>query len=407
MAGVEGSLIESLLWKSEGDDLDFKRDQYPFESASRDEKVDKADKAELLKDIVALANAWKTGDGYVLIGVDENPGGRARVVGVDQHLEDASVQQFVNAKVNRPIKFSYVPLQVEGKQVGLIVVGREQQRPICLTKNYGGLLADLVYMRHGSSTDVAKPDEIARMGSAAAYVEVQPVLAVELGDDRTRATFGAATTVTSRVLSSRPAAPPDPGLVDTAASRYLVDLSNFEVAFSQPKIRPVMPGYDPDPKKLREYNQEIGLLTRLGFCAKNTGPVVVLDARVVVQVAKCDGLRVVDRLPKRPRGTLAMVEAIRMREVFYRPERSTSVADLGATWELVARLGKIQPNATVWSEPFWLGGTEPCELQMVAHVYGDNIVPSMEVPISVTVVVEPGWLDPEGDDDHSSAEDDD
>ena len=54
-----------LLHRSESDTLDFKSQRYPFSGASDDQK------GELLKDILALANAWKDAPAYLVIGVDE------------------------------------------------------------------------------------------------------------------------------------------------------------------------------------------------------------------------------------------------------------------------------------------------------------------------------------------------
>ncbi len=62
-------MLEELLNEDEGAALDFKRSQYPFE------EVDNDAKSELLKDILAFANAWRRATAYVLIGVDEVKGG--------------------------------------------------------------------------------------------------------------------------------------------------------------------------------------------------------------------------------------------------------------------------------------------------------------------------------------------
>src|SRR5438477_13143500 len=98
---VDAALVEELLYGSEGVDLDFKRDQYPIEGASD------LDKAELLKDILTFANAFRRSDAFILIGVEEVSGGRASVIGVADHLKDADLQQFVNTKTNRDIVFRY------------------------------------------------------------------------------------------------------------------------------------------------------------------------------------------------------------------------------------------------------------------------------------------------------------
>jgi hypothetical protein len=64
---VDLDLIEVLLHMSEGDTLDFKREQYPLAGATE------AQKAELIKDVLAFANAWKNAfasspDNYAIPG---------------------------------------------------------------------------------------------------------------------------------------------------------------------------------------------------------------------------------------------------------------------------------------------------------------------------------------------------
>ena len=150
--------MEELLNEHEGSALDFKRDQYPFGKAATDEQ-----KSELLKDILAFANAWRRTDAYILVGVDEVKGGRSKVSGVSSHLDDANVQQFVNEKTNRPVRFSYQVFPFEGVYVGVIQIPL-QDRPVYLKKDFGKLKRNEVYIRRGSSTAIAEPDEVATMG---------------------------------------------------------------------------------------------------------------------------------------------------------------------------------------------------------------------------------------------------
>src|ERR1039458_5748264 len=89
-------LLERLLYEEESETLDFKAQQYPFDGASDDQK------SELLKDILAFANAWRRTDGYILIGVEEVRAGRSIVRGVATQLLNQNLQQFVTSKTNRP-----------------------------------------------------------------------------------------------------------------------------------------------------------------------------------------------------------------------------------------------------------------------------------------------------------------
>jgi len=153
-------LLASLLLEDEGTSLDFKRDQYPFVGVNDDDV-----KSELLKDILAFANSWRRSDAYILIGVEEVSGGRSNVVGVSTHLPDASLQQFINTKLQRPLIFSYEAYAYEKVQIGVIHIPI-QDRPFYLKKGSGRLNANVVYIRRSSSTDIASPDEIAKMGIA-------------------------------------------------------------------------------------------------------------------------------------------------------------------------------------------------------------------------------------------------
>jgi len=191
---MDSQLFEQLLNEEESDVFDVKASQYPFANASKDQK------SELLKDILAFANAWRRAPAYILLGVQEVQGGRSIVLGVTEHLDDAALQQFVNSKTNRPIDFAYEAFAFEGKQVGVLRIGL-QQRPVYLLKDYGALSKDTVYVRRGTSTDKASIDERTRMGTASiATSRESPVLQLEFGDVRDRSRLGTYLELKSVVL---------------------------------------------------------------------------------------------------------------------------------------------------------------------------------------------------------------
>lgn len=154
--------LKLLLFRGESETLDFKRDQYRFVGATPD------DKAALVKDCLAFANAWRTEPGHILIGVDKQPGAPSDIVGIPTtaHFDDAALQQLVNAKTNLPVNMLYEDIEIDGKSVGVITFGVPQARPVYLLKPFAKLDALAVYIRRGSSTEICKPEEIARMGGA-------------------------------------------------------------------------------------------------------------------------------------------------------------------------------------------------------------------------------------------------
>lgn len=156
----DDKLIEQLLYKGEGAALDYKSRQYPFSGASDDEK------SELLKDILSFVNSWRSETAYILIGVKD---GAEDLVELDVDIDDSRLQQFINGKTVRPIHFSYKSVMYRGVRLGLYSIP-QQDRPVFIKKKYGKVEPNTVYVRRGSSTAIADPIEIAKMGSVGATV---------------------------------------------------------------------------------------------------------------------------------------------------------------------------------------------------------------------------------------------
>jgi len=150
--------IEELLYEEESNTLDFKEEQYRF-IGERNDHI----KCEILKDILAFANAWRQSDAYILIGVREIKGAKSEVVGISEDIDDAALQQFIDAKTNKTVNFSYKTTTINEKKVAYIHIPT-QDRPFFIKKKYGKLHANRVYIRKGSSTGEADPTEVASMG---------------------------------------------------------------------------------------------------------------------------------------------------------------------------------------------------------------------------------------------------
>lgn len=285
MASIDAQFLETLLHMSEGATLDFKKAQYPLDGATEEQK------SEFVKDVLAFANAWKTSDAYIVIGVSENPGHRASVNGVASHPNDASLQQIVNSKTNVPVEFAYVPTTVDGNNIGVVIIARSQQRPIFLTKKFGRLEPNLVYVRRGSSTDVASPVEIAKMGVAEASLDLRPTVSVQLGEAVFRTICGDSATILSQVLTEPPA--PD------------LPLSRLDNAFARLDSREFLRRYSgPSREALDEYEKRVALLTPLAFVVHNPGRVLIEDLRIIADVTKESELIITDEIPEKPQGPI-------------------------------------------------------------------------------------------------------
>lgn len=149
-------LLNMLRYKSEGTDIDFKSAQYRFTKGTEEEK------SELLKDILAIANSWRDGPGYILLGFKDNRPHPAEVIGIQESIDDSRLQQFVNGKIKPKLTFSYEEHLYDEKTVGVIIIPK-QKRPFYITSAYGKLKSNVVYVRRGSSTDEAEPPEAIAM----------------------------------------------------------------------------------------------------------------------------------------------------------------------------------------------------------------------------------------------------
>lgn len=174
---IDIKLLTSLLYEEESNYLDFKRDQYHFT------KCNDMQKSELLKDMLSFANGWRRADAYILIGVKEKKAEKNEVVGIEELLDDSTLQQFVNSKVQKPINFIYNNIKLDEKFIGVIKIPI-QNRPFYLTKDFGKLKKNVVYIRRGTSTDEATPDEILTMKDGIKNViSVSPKLDLSLTND--------------------------------------------------------------------------------------------------------------------------------------------------------------------------------------------------------------------------------
>ena len=270
---LDSNLLEILLYEEDGVALDFISAQYPFENATI------AEKAELLKDILAFTNSWRRTTAYILIGVQEVKGGRSNVVGVRTHLEDASLHQFVNEKTQRPVEFSYQAFGTEGPTIGAIEIPF-QKRPIYLKRKFDGLRERDFFIRDGSSTRVATPDEIASMG-AEEVIGSTPELTLQWAGLANRDVFPSPLTIHSVILEPRLP-------TDTFAPR-----SNRPLGTDL--------GSNPDySAEVIAYTAGRAYLTALGLRLRNRSGVAAKRIRFVGRVVKAAGLVIKDHIDDPP-----------------------------------------------------------------------------------------------------------
>ena len=366
---INSKLLEHLLHEDEGVELDFKQQQYPFQD------VDQPTKSELLKDILAFVNAWRRSTAYILIGVEEVRGARSNVVGVSNHLDEAQLQQFVNSKTQRPVVFSYQCCSTPSGEVGIIEIP-VQERPVFVTRTYGKVERDTVYLRRGSSTSVARPDEVAKMGRPKDHWEstVSPNLILNWSDVDSREDLGSSCSLRSLVL--------EPRLPDT----FLHD---------QPLLSAALPSILITPDYIKEvidYVSEQSLFRPVGLRIRNDSEMTGRRIRFVGAIGRMNGLDVRDGLADRPRLYRDLLSPTLGKLGFLRPghvDRSPDLQEHCDRWELNIEFGDIRPRETLWADGcLFVGSTSGKGVSLEGELLGDNIGHPTSCVLEVSFEVE-------------------
>ncbi|ABP66559.1 putative transcriptional regulator [Caldicellulosiruptor saccharolyticus DSM 8903] len=137
--------LKILLESDEGPKLDFK---------STLSLETEGEKKELVKDVIAIANS-RGGRGYIIFGVEDKT---KRIFGIkNENLTEEKIQQIISSRCDPPVSIKFEIVEYEGKKLGILTIYKSSLRPHQMVQN------GVFYIRRGSTTDVAKREEIASM----------------------------------------------------------------------------------------------------------------------------------------------------------------------------------------------------------------------------------------------------
>jgi len=375
--------IEELLYEEEGTTLDFKSEQYAFSSANKHQK------SEIIKDILVFSNAWRRSDAYILIGVEEVKGGRSKPLGIESELDDAQLQQFVNSKTQRPINFMYRTMLIDGVKIGVIKIPI-QSRPYYLEKDYGKLKKHVVYVRRGSSTDEASPEEVHSMGRTE-VTEAQeiPNLSFEFASLEEHTTLGAEKRIEATLLN----VPPIDNLPD-----YREEEPSGLFGTRISSLFRVNSDYY---RELVKYYYILKRSKMLSFSLVNNSSITVSDIRVEITIENKDNKFALfgkDDFPRFPRSHCDLIPNIRpLPEQIARSSKpSIEIQDIGGRYRIEVPFEKVQPKQTVFcNESIFIAANDNFERRAKVVIYADNIPVPIEASLFVRcdVVEAPGSLE--------------
>ena len=365
--------FEELLHEDESTALDFKQKQYEFEKA--DDKV----KGELLKDILALANAWRRTEACLVIGVKEVKGRRADVIGLSNHIDDATLQQFVNSKTNKRLEFSYEALEFDGKPVAVIRIPL-QERPFVLKRDFGKLKKDVVYIRQGSSTGTADVSEVTEMVKADLQQVPVPSVLVEFHDSEHDRDLGRRIRVQTLNLSVSDGV----GAIPDFVPRPVSWLRSFSVPMAS------QPANEHYLREAYEYARFQNAHVWLRLSVSNGGIVPLTDITLLMDGISPDFLCASEAdMPNKPskRRPIASLSASVSRILsgsrwgsmprVESPDVSCRNV-VGGTWSLRFHINKVQPGMRQLTEPLLVGAS------LAVEQHCEIVVAADELPSPVT-----------------------
>lgn len=367
---MEGNLstefIEGLLYQSECNYLDFKRDQYTFGSRTPEEKQKKS---ELLKDILAFVNAWRQEEAYILIGVQEEQGKRHTVIGLEfeDPFDDAHIQQFINGKTNKPIFLRYEIHTIEEKKIGIIRIPK-QERPFYSERDFGIVKKEVVYYRQGSSTAEANPKEIANMVKYDTKINevYEPVIKVQFADPESRSKLGTSINLESIIFQERQTELRDAISRDESGDlRLNISLEHVNENYW---------------RELDQYIRFLGFLKPVSLVIENQSSILAKNVHIEINGDNIDQSNIICERPEKPKEKIFHLTRPSNEGI---KEPSISIQRYNNGWLLNVKIGDVKPKQTVWTDDFYIGSKENKTLTLDVKVYGNNLGQPQEFSLTI------------------------
>jgi len=108
-------------------------------------------KGEIIKDIVAIANASPLSYAFIIYGVD--PRRPDPLTGITNNYDDSKLQQFIKGKIEPFPSFLYYEVSKGPKTVAVIQVAPDKRRPFIINVDIGKVRRGQIVIRRGSCTD--------------------------------------------------------------------------------------------------------------------------------------------------------------------------------------------------------------------------------------------------------------
>lgn len=300
-------LDDLIRFENESSGLDFKAKQY-------------ANNEDLLKDLIAMANANVTGDRHIIVGLKHLPDGSRKFWSINrtEFVDSATYHQLARENIEPEIHFDYSPYEFEGHLLGILRIYGCNDQPYMMRKDYGALRAGDAWIRKGTHQPrLMRPDldriwekhrnefkATIRIGFEASGMPKEITLPaignVQLLSDQ-------AAEKIREILAERKK-PLPPG--DLSFERELIETGNFPnfnlgrpLPYSHRSSKQLQENLENVKHTYRE--DDLHLLyeqhaSRINLSILNEGETYVEDASIEIKILKVNGLRVAPKIYTEP-----------------------------------------------------------------------------------------------------------
>jgi predicted HTH transcriptional regulator len=145
--------VAALLPEWETTNIEFKRQL---------DLATKADKAEFIRDILALATTKSSGERFLIVGFDDKT--HQFLQSVDPAITQNQLEQLLNAYAAPALEIRYHRVAWDQGEVGVIKVLRDPAKvPYRVNKLLAHISKGDVFVRHGSQVEPPTPAELAAL----------------------------------------------------------------------------------------------------------------------------------------------------------------------------------------------------------------------------------------------------
>ncbi len=169
---TQDELRELVELKREGPTLDYKRD-LNLETVK--------DRAEFIKDVLALANSGRTA--YIVTGIKDRTWER---IGISKSYSQVQLNQILQDRTDPPIRLEYAEIELNGLTYGIVKIFGEDSPYLVMVKDkFGGIQKGTVFIRNVDMNEGARRSDLDLMYATPADLRlVHEVTQKELEDSK-------------------------------------------------------------------------------------------------------------------------------------------------------------------------------------------------------------------------------